>query len=60
LLKAEGNVLEKPLMKRIMYNVYKTEFLNDNQYGFTLQKSTTDAAMEARQYIEPQIVRGEL
>jgi len=41
-----------------MHHLYKTEFLNDNQYGFTPQKSTKDAAMEARQYIEPQLERG--
>ena len=54
----EGKVLEKLLIKRIMHHLYKTEFLNDNQYGFTPQMSTTDAAMEVRQYIQPQLERG--
>jgi len=33
-------VLQKLLIKRIMHHLYKTEFQN-NQYGFTRQKSTT-------------------
>ena len=41
-----------------MHHLYKTEFLNDNQYGFTPQKNTTDEAMEVRQYTEPQLERG--
>jgi len=41
-----------------MYHIYKTEFLNDNQYGFTPQKRTTDASMEARQYKALQLERG--
>ena len=40
-----------------MHYLYKTEFLNNNQYGFTPQKSTVDAAMEVRQFIEPHLER---
>ena len=58
LLNIEGNVPEKLLIKRIMYHLYNTEFLNDNRYGFTPQKNTTDTEMEARQCIEPQLERG--
>jgi len=28
-----------------MHHLYKIDFLNDNQFGFTPQKSTTDAAV---------------
>jgi hypothetical protein len=59
LLNTEGKVLEKLLIKRIMHHLYKTEFLNDNKYGFTPQKSTVDAAMVVRQYIEPHLGEGE-
>jgi hypothetical protein len=45
LLNTVGKVLEKLLINRIMHYVYKTDFLNDNKFGFTPQKSTTDAAM---------------
>jgi len=41
-----------------MHHAYTTEALNKNQYGFTPQKNTVDAAMEVRQYIEPHINKG--
>ena len=41
-----------------MRHLYKTDFLNDNQFGFTPQKSTTDAAMAVKQFIEPELERG--
>jgi hypothetical protein len=41
-----------------MHHVYKTDFFNDNQFGFTPQKSTTDAAMAVKQFIEPELERG--
>jgi len=56
-LNTEGKVLEKLLIRRIMHYLYKTDFLNNNQYGFTPQKSTVDAAMEVRQFIELQLER---
>jgi hypothetical protein len=49
---------EKLLINRIMHHVYKTDFLNDNQFGFIPQKSTTDAAMALKKFIEPELVRG--
>ena len=47
LLHIGGKVLEKLLINRINHHMYKNELLPDSQYGFTQQKSTTDAAMEA-------------
>jgi len=41
-----------------MHHLYKREYLNEHQYGFTSQKSTVDAAMEVKQYIEPHLERG--
>ena len=35
LLNTEGKILEKLLSKRIMHHMYRTEYLNKNQYGFT-------------------------
>jgi hypothetical protein len=35
--------------------MYKNELLIDSQYGFMPQKSTTDAAMEAKKFIEPEL-----
>ena len=52
LLNIGGTVLEKLLIKRIMHYLYKNDFLKENQYRFTPQKSTMDASMVAKQYIE--------
>ena len=41
-------ILEKLLINRINHHMYKNELLTDSQYGFTPQKSTTDAAIEAK------------
>jgi len=54
LLNISGIVLEKLLINRINYHMYKNELLIDIQYGFTLQKITRDAAMEAK-FIEPEL-----
>jgi citrate lyase alpha subunit len=51
-------VPEKLLINRIMHPLYKTDFLSDNQFGFTHQTSTTDAAMAVKQFIEPELERG--
>jgi len=48
LLNTGGKVLEKLLINRINHRMYKNELLTDSQYGFTPQKSITDAAMEAK------------
>ena len=50
-----GMVLGKLLINIIMHHVYKIDFLNYNQYGFTPQKSTRDADMAAKQFIEPEL-----
>jgi len=39
-------VLEKLLINWINHHMYKNDLLTDSQYGFTPQRSTTDAAME--------------
>jgi len=38
LLNTEGKVLERLLSKRITHHLYTTEYLNENQYGFTPQR----------------------
>jgi hypothetical protein len=50
LLNIGGNVLEKLLINRINHHMYI-----GSQYGFTPQKSTTDAAMEAKKFIEQEL-----
>jgi ribonuclease HI len=60
LLNVGGKVLEKLLINRIMHYIYKIEYINDNQYGFTPQKSTTGAAMAVKQFIEPELEKGKI
>jgi len=48
-----GKGLEKLLIHRISHHMYKNNLMTDSQFGFTPQKSTTDAAMEAKTFIEP-------
>ena len=55
LLNIGGKVLEKLLINRINHYMYKHNLLSDKQFGFTPQKSTTDAAMEAKKFIQPVI-----
>ena len=37
---------------RILFHIYSNDLLNDNQYGFTPQRGTVDAAMEVKNFIE--------
>ena len=40
-----------------MHNLYKKEFLNPNQFAFTPQSSTNEAAMTVKQFREPELER---
>jgi hypothetical protein len=40
-----------------MHHLYKTNFLNHNHFGFIHQKSTIDAAMSVKKFIEPELER---
>ena len=51
-----GKILEKLLINRIMHHIHKID-MNDNQFGVTPQKSTADAAMTVKQFIEPELER---
>ena len=52
LLNIEGKILEKLLITRINYCAYSTNFLNNNQYGFTPQRSTRDATMAVQNTVD--------
>jgi len=58
LLTIGGKALEKLLINRTMYHIHKIGYLNYNQFGFTPQKSTTDAAIAVKQFIVPELERG--
>jgi hypothetical protein len=55
LLNIGGKVLEKLLINRINHHMYKNELWIERQYGFMPQKRTTDAAMEVKKFIEPEL-----
>jgi len=55
LLKIGGKVLEELFINRINHHMHNNELLIDSQYGFAPQKSKTDAAMEAKKFIEPKL-----
>jgi hypothetical protein len=55
LINIEGKVLEKLLITRISHHLNKNGVLANSQYGFTPQKCTTDAVMEAKIYIEHEL-----
>ena len=52
-------MLEKVLISRIMHHVYSHNLMNKNQYGFTPQTSTVDAAMALKDYVQSSIDDGQ-
>ena len=57
LLNIGGKVLEKLLISRINYYIYKNKLMTNRQFGFTPQKNIIDTAMEAKNFIEPVLER---
>jgi len=60
LLNTGGKVLEKQLINRINHHVFTHDIMNKNQFGFTPQRSTTDAAMAVKGFIEEGLSAGEI
>jgi len=59
LLNIGGKVLEKVLINGINH-VFSQGFTNKNQYGFTSQKGTIDAAMEIKEIVKEGLAAGEV
>ena len=59
LLNVVGKVLEIAMINRINHRVYTNGYTNNNQYGFTPQVSTTDAAMAVKELVEEMFRAGE-
>ena len=53
-------MLEKILINRINDHVFAHYIMNKNQYGFTPQRSTTDAAMAVKGVVEEGLAAGEI
>jgi len=60
LLNIGGKVLEKVLINRINHHVFSQGFINKNQYGFTPQKGTINAAMEIKEIVKEGLAAGEV
>lgn len=60
LLNVGGKVLEKLLINRINHYLYTNTLLNDNQYGFRPQRSTTDAAIALKEFIYEAFQNGQI
>jgi len=52
--------MEKVVINRINHRVFSQGFKNANRYGFTLQKGTTDAAMEVNDFVKEGLAAGEI
>ena len=53
-------MLEKLLINRINHHVFAHDIMNKNQYGFTLQRCTTNAAMTVKGFVEEGLAAGEI
>jgi hypothetical protein len=51
LINTGGKVLEKILINRINHHVFAQNYMNNNQYGFTPQKSKIDRAMAVKNVV---------
>jgi hypothetical protein len=52
LIASGGKVMEKLLINRIIHHVYTREHMNENQFGFRPRKSTVDAAMAIKDFVQ--------
>jgi hypothetical protein len=60
LLDIGGKVLEKILINRINHHVFSRGHMNKNQFGFRPQKSTIDAAMAIKDFVQEVLAAGEV
>ena len=59
LLNVGGKVLEKLLINRVTHALYSNDLLNQNQFGFSPQRSSTDAAMAVNEFIDEALTTGQ-
>jgi len=60
LLNTGGKVLEKLLIKRSNHHFLAQDNMSKIQFGFSSQRSTTDAAMAVKEFIEVGLSAGEI
>ena len=52
--------MKKLLINRINHHVFSRGYMNDNQFGFRPQKSTVDAAMVIKAFVQESLDAGEV
>jgi hypothetical protein len=60
LLDIRGKVLEKMLINRINHHVFSNGFMTENQFEFRPQKSTIDASMAIKDFVQEGLTAGEV
>jgi hypothetical protein len=60
LLKVGGKKKKKKLINRINHQIYSHALMCGNQYGFMPQKSTIDANMAVKRFVEPALTAGDI
>ena len=60
LLASGGKVFEKLLINRINHHVYTRGHMNENQFGFRPQKSTVDAALAIKDFVQKSLEAGDM
>ena len=60
LLASGGKVFEKLLINRINHHVYTRGHMNENQFGFRPQKSTVDAALAIKDFVQKSLEAGDV
>jgi hypothetical protein len=53
-------VLEKLLINRVTHYLYNNDLLNQNQFSFSPQESTTEAAMAVKGSIDEALKKGQI
>jgi hypothetical protein len=44
------------MIDRILFYIYSNDLFNDNQYGFTPERGTIDAAMDVKNFVEESFI----
>ena len=53
-------ILEKAVINRINHHVFSHDIMNNNQYGFTPQRGTINAAMALKDLVVKGLIAGEV
>ena len=60
LIDSNGKVLEKLIINRINHHVYSRGYMNEKQFEFRPQKSTVDAALTIKTFVQESLDKGDV